>query len=326
VLVGEAVPDRCDGDLRVRCDHRVDVAMEAAQGGGLAADLLALRRIAGGERFEDGAAPDVVPALDRPPGHAVAGVAADSGVLRPPGGVVAPDVFFGISPCARPEVGGRQLGQGVQDSGQLAAGERGAEGLLDRCRFVLAPAGQLAAVADASVDAVTTRSVLIYVKDKAQAMREFFRVLRVGGRASLYEPVNVLMSAADPDLFAGYDVTPVKALAARVKALYASIQPPGTDPMLDFDERDLVRHAQDAGFSEISLELRVSVKNHKDPMPWEQFVRMSGNPLLPPLQETLEQVLSTQEAGELARHLRPLVESGTGRERTAQAYLTAVKD
>jgi arsenite methyltransferase len=38
-----------------------------------------------------------------------------------------------------------------------------AEGVLDQCRFVLAPADQLAAIAGASVDAVTTRSVLIYV-------------------------------------------------------------------------------------------------------------------------------------------------------------------
>src|ERR1700758_3983909 len=53
-----------------------------------------------------------------------------------------------------------------------------AEGLLDRCRFVLAPADHLTGVPDASADAVTTRSVLIYVKDKARAMREFFRVLR----------------------------------------------------------------------------------------------------------------------------------------------------
>jgi arsenite methyltransferase len=213
------------------------------------------------------------------------------------------------------------ISQSLLDHCRAAAS---AEGLLDRCRFVLAPADQLAAVADASVDAVTTRSVLIYVKDKAQAMREFFRVLRPGGRASLFEPFNVLMSA-DPDLFLGYDVTPVKALAARVQALYTSIQPPGADPMLDFDDRDLVRHARDAGFSEISLELRVSVKNHKDPVPWERFLRMSGNPLQPPFQEALQQVLSAQEAGELARHLRPLVESGTGLERIALAYLTAVK-
>jgi SAM-dependent methyltransferase len=44
-----------------------------------------------------------------------------------------------------------------------------AEGLLDRCRFVLSSADSLADIADASVDVVTTRSVLIYVKDKAMA-------------------------------------------------------------------------------------------------------------------------------------------------------------
>ncbi len=52
---------------------------------------------------------------------------------------------------------------------------------------------------------------------------------------------------------------------------------------------------------------------------------MSGNPLQPPFQEALQQVLSAQEADELGRHLRPLVESGTGLERIALAYLTAVK-
>jgi arsenite methyltransferase len=78
-----------------------------------------------------------------------------------------------------------------------------AEGLLDRCRFVLAAAGSLTGVADESVDVVTTRSVLIYVKDKGAALREFYRVLKPAGRASLFEPINVLMSLADPDLFFG---------------------------------------------------------------------------------------------------------------------------
>jgi hypothetical protein len=68
------------------------------------------------------------------------------------------------------------------------------------------------------------------------------------------------------------------------------------------------------------------VKNHKDPVPWELFLRMSGNPLQPTFSEALQQALSTQEADEFTRHLRPLVESGTGRQRTALAYLTAVKD
>ena len=76
------------------------------------------------------------------------------------------------------------------------------------------------------------------------------------------------MALADPDLYSGYDVTPVRELAAKVQALYDSIQPPSADPMLDFDDRDLVRHAQAAGFAEIDLELRVSVKTRKEPVPW----------------------------------------------------------
>ena len=199
-----------------------------------------------------------------------------------------------------------------------------AEGLLDRCRFVVASADSLDGIADASVDVVTTRSVLIYVKDKAAALRAFYRVLRPGGRISVFEPVNVLMR--DPDRFMGYDMTPVKPLAARLEAFYESIQPPGADPMLDFDERDLVRHAERAGFADVSLELRVTVKNGKRPVPWDRALRMSGNPLVPPLGEVLDRVLSPREIAEFTAHVKPLVESGTGRERQALAYLAAARN
>jgi arsenite methyltransferase len=199
-----------------------------------------------------------------------------------------------------------------------------AEGLLDQCRFILASADSLADIAGASVDVVTTRSVLIYVKDKAAALREFYRVLRPGGRISLFEPINVLMH--DPDRFLGYDITPVKPLAAKVEALYASIQPPGDDPMVDFDDRDLMRHAEQAGFAEVGLELRVTVKNGRHPVPWERALRMAGNPLVPPLGEALDRALTPQEITEFTAYLKPLAESGTGRERTAVAYLTAAKE
>jgi arsenite methyltransferase len=199
-----------------------------------------------------------------------------------------------------------------------------AEGLLDRSRFLLAAADSLAGVADASVDVVTTRSVLIYVKDKAAALREFYRVLRPGGRVSLFEPINVLMH--DPGRFLGYDVTPVEPLVAKVRALYESIQPPGDDPMVDFDDRDLVRHAEQAGFAEIGLELRVTVKNGKHPVPWERALRISGNPRVPALGEALAEALSPREIAELTAYLKPLVEAGAGRDRSALAYPTAARE
>ena len=201
-----------------------------------------------------------------------------------------------------------------------------AEGVADRCRFLLAPADQLSALAASSVDVVTTRSVLIYVKDKAGALREFYRVLRPGGRISLFEPINVLMSARDPGQFYGYDTSPVRALAAKVWALYESIQLRGEDPMVDFDERDLVRHAEEAGFPVVDLELQVSVKNAIRPVSRERFLRMSGNPLIPPLGEALDRTLDPDEITAFTECLRPQVESGTGQERRAVAYLTAAKE
>jgi arsenite methyltransferase len=198
-----------------------------------------------------------------------------------------------------------------------------AEGVVDRCSFVLASADSLDGIAESSVDAVTTRSVLIYVKDKAAALREFYRVLRPGGRISVYEPINVLMH--DPDRFLGYDITPVRALADKVEALYWSIQPRGEDPMVDFDDRDLLRHAEQAGFARIDLELRVTVKDGKRPERWEQILRMSGNPLVPTVGEALDRTLSPEEIAEFTAYLKPLVESGAGRERLAVSYLAAAK-
>jgi SAM-dependent methyltransferase len=198
-----------------------------------------------------------------------------------------------------------------------------AEGLLDRCSFVRAPADSLGPIADASVDVVTTRSVLIYVEGKAAALREFYRVLRPGGRVSLFEPINRLMR--DPDRLFGYDTRPVAELARKVRAVHESIQPPDSDPMVDFDERDLVRHAENAGFPEISLELRLSLKPGRRPCAWETFLRTSGNPLAPPLGEVMDQVFSAEESAAFGAVLKPLVESGSGRTRSALAYLTAVK-
>ena len=64
--------------------------------------------------------------------------------------------------------------------------------VLDRCEFIQTPAESLAAIREESVDAVSTRSVLIYVAAKQQAFNGFHSVLRTGGRLSIFEPINRL--------------------------------------------------------------------------------------------------------------------------------------
>src|SRR6266550_1561996 len=135
----------------------------------------------------------------------------------------------------------------------------GALGVSDRCGFVNASAHELGGLADASVDVVTTRSVLIYDDEKERAFQEFFRVLRPGGRVSLFEPINRFGMDERRQGFWGYPSNGLHDLAERVEGVYEAIQPP-SDPMLDFDERDLVRFAEEAGFFPIDLELHAEVK------------------------------------------------------------------
>lgn len=188
-------------------------------------------------------------------------------------------------------------------------------------RFVQAAAADLSAIDDDSVDAVTLRSVLIYEPDKAAAFAEFRRVLRPGGRLSLFEPINRFGHPEPRDRLFGRDVSPVIDLADRVKSIYRAIQP-DSDPMVDFDEYDLVRLAEQAGFEEVHLRLHVDVQ-HSGPLPWEVLLRRSGNPRVPTLAEAMDEALSRAEVQRLSAQLRPQVEEGTGQTRRAVAYVRA---
>ena len=199
-----------------------------------------------------------------------------------------------------------------------------AEGLLGRCDFRQASADSLTGVEDASVDVVTTRSVLIYVRDRAAALREFHRVLRPAGRAVLVEPIGQLQ--AEPGWFFGYDVRPVADTAAKVRQFYAGLQPQTRGPKLNFDDRDLVGFAERAGFWEIHCQMRVVAQAARPPCPWGRFLRASPGPLLPAFGEVLDHLLGPVEAAAFSDYLRPLVESGAGHRRQALAGLAAIKE
>jgi len=174
------------------------------------------------------------------------------------------------------------------------------------------------------VDAVTTRSVLIYVSAKQGAFHEFHRVLAQAGELSLFEPINRFAFPEPEDRFEGYDVTPVVDLAEKLKAHYSRFQPLDTDPMTDFDERDLVRQVERAGFSEIHLELQAFVKPLEDG-DWSSFLNAAYNPKIPTLAEAMGEALTPAETERFTAHLRPLVEARQGTHRLAVAYLWATK-
>lgn len=214
------------------------------------------------------------------------------------------------------------ISQDLLDHCQLYAQELG---VIERCRFLRASADDLGAVADGTVDVVTTRSVLIYVQAKQAAFQEFYRVLKPGGRLSIFEPINRFGHPQPPNIFWGYDVTPVVDLAAKVRALYECYQNPKTDPMLDFDERDLLNMAEQAGFGNLRLELNAGITPHV-PQDWDLFLHRAANPLIPTMAEAIQEALTLDETVQFAAHLRPLVETGQGTARGAIIYLWALKD
>jgi SAM-dependent methyltransferase len=169
---------------------------------------------------------------------------------------------------------------------------------------------------------VTTRSVLIYVDRKDRAFAEFFRVLRPGGRISIGEPINRFSYPEPRGRFLGYDVMPVVEIAGKLEAFFDREERPKIGAMMDFDERDLIAFAERTGFGSIHLDLQADIKAPR-PEDWTRFVESAGNPLSPTLAEAMHASLTPQERDRFTAHLKPLVESGTGTERRAFAFLSA---
>jgi arsenite methyltransferase len=221
---------------------------------------------------------------------------------------------------------GRVIGSDIsRDLLQHAEAVAAELGHADRASFVEARAEDLSPIADATVDVVTTRSVLIYVEDKARAFREFHRVLRPGGRLSIFEPINSYFPET-PDEFWGFDSRPVRDLVAKILEYEGWTETAyRDDPMMNFTDRDLFTYAEEAGFPYIHVELEVDLEPGSWVVDWERLLNTSPNPNAHSVSELLERALTEDERVRFELHIRPLADAGRGVKRSAFAYLWAVK-
>jgi arsenite methyltransferase len=208
-------------------------------------------------------------------------------------------------------------------------------GVLNQCAFHEGSAERLDSIADGSVDVVTARAVLAYVRDKPRAIGEFYRVLRPGGRVSIAEPVMqdqalevIALTKAIADQPHAAD-----AAAGRFTHLlqrWKAAQFPSTDEELressiaNYNERDLLRWARAAGFTDVNVRLHLEARPSAI-RSWPLFLAISPHPLAPTLDEILVDRFAEDERREFEAIMRPLIESGRWTMVGNAAYLVAVK-
>jgi ubiquinone/menaquinone biosynthesis C-methylase UbiE len=205
-------------------------------------------------------------------------------------------------------------------------------GFQDQCAFLQTCAEDMPAMPDASVDVVTTRSVLVYLANKPKAVREFHRILKPGGRVSIAEPI-YRDESLHLTAFVNFlkDRPPDAAtLDAGLFLRYKQAQFPSTlediaaNPLTNFSERDLIAIIERAGFLHPHLELHIDIQK-SIPMSWDTFLDSAHHPTAPTVQEILASQFTEKERHRFEEGLRPVVESGQILNRDVIAYLTAVK-
>jgi SAM-dependent methyltransferase len=169
-------------------------------------------------------------------------------------------------------------------------------------------------------DAVLARSVLIYIEDKQAAASEVYRVLRPGGRVSIFEPIN-----AAPRRYGQGDEEVPDDIRSQHEAVTETFQAQSEHwhSMMDFDERDLTHCFTAAGFSTVGLVYELLDITYT--MPEEEARRsiaIRGNPTAPTWTEAARHALGPDADD----YLHKLVQSRTTRPTrslNAVAYISA---
>jgi arsenite methyltransferase len=148
-----------------------------------------------------------------------------------------------------------------------------------------------------------------------------------GPLVSLFGPINRLMFPEPCDRFYGYDVTAIRSLAQRVKRTFERLEDSAAVSMMDFDDRDLIRFAELAGFERVHVECHIDLQPEPLwlPLNVEALLDSSPNPLAPTVRETIAQALTQDEQSRFIARLAHAIIANDAVHRSAVAYLTATK-
>ena len=159
------------------------------------------------------------------------------------------------------------------------------------------------------MDVVTARSVLLYVAQSRSHFGSSSACCDPEG-ISIFEPSIASRIRSHPAYALRDDVTPVQGLAQKLLATYARSESSALASMIGFDERDLLRYAEQAGFPEVQMDAHFEVIAYPESLsstpggsdailvktPWDTFVRSAPNPLSPTLEEAMAAAFTPGEA------------------------------
>lgn len=179
---------------------------------------------------------------------------------------------------------------------------------------------------DATFDVVTTRSVLIYLEDKLAGIRELHRVLKPGGRVAIFEPINEASEQAGNRLRGTGFYDTLQPELGRIRAYYEENKAEWVGTLLGWDERDLCRWFEDAGFSSVKMTYELGSATAGGPRRKPDIaagLQARPNPNTPSYEEVAREVLGDAADDYLDRYARFHLEHGTGPTVAASVYLVA---